>query len=510
MNQVVERQWDNRAFSVLLIASLVVVAILGTLYSLTTPLFEPPDELQHYQYIRHLIDQRTLPVQQPDGPPSQSHQPPLYYLAGAMLVSSINDPYDIPDYNPFWAYEAGQVGKDNKRQYLPETTQILPHNGTALVVLVLRLWSVLLTLGTLMAMWRLGRMIWPGNLPKVAAMLAVGALNPMFLYMGGAVNNDSLVICCGAWVLLLSVLALHKGFSLLTTLALGVVYGLALLSKLNGLALAAPWIAALALYSFRQKTFKYLFARFFIVFFVALLVSGLWYIRNYVVYGDPFALEIVLQVWGQRGIDEMSLARLSSDIGFAFMNFWGRFGYGQVPMPLGFYLIFLFLLVFSFIGHLVHIVHPGLKRLWEERGGHWFVLGFASLGFTAAMLYYLVRNPTGGNGRYLYPAMPAFSALLVAGVSVWFDRLRRPSWAYAGLTCLMAGLAVYTLLFLHHTYAPPPRYASAERPEMPNTAEVVYPGLGTLIGYGGAPGFCRARRGARCHSFLASHRRNRI
>jgi len=40
--------------------------VLGTLYSVVTPIFEAPDEMdemRHYFYIKHLADGRGLPVQ---------------------------------------------------------------------------------------------------------------------------------------------------------------------------------------------------------------------------------------------------------------------------------------------------------------------------------------------------------------------------------------------------------------------------------------------------------------
>ena len=69
--------------------ALVLVAVLSSLSSVISPLFEPPDELQHYQFVRYLVDQRELPVQELDGEISQSHQPPLYYVIGALLVAGI-------------------------------------------------------------------------------------------------------------------------------------------------------------------------------------------------------------------------------------------------------------------------------------------------------------------------------------------------------------------------------------------------------------------------------------
>ena len=42
------------------------------------PPFEPTDEIDHFRYVRYLVENRRLPVFHL-GELSESHQPPLYY-----------------------------------------------------------------------------------------------------------------------------------------------------------------------------------------------------------------------------------------------------------------------------------------------------------------------------------------------------------------------------------------------------------------------------------------------
>jgi hypothetical protein len=65
---------------------LILPVLLAVEVSFLNPLFEPPDELLHYQFVRYLVDERELPIQQPEKPLSQYHQPPLYYLIGSILA----------------------------------------------------------------------------------------------------------------------------------------------------------------------------------------------------------------------------------------------------------------------------------------------------------------------------------------------------------------------------------------------------------------------------------------
>jgi hypothetical protein len=43
-------------------AILVAFVLLSTTYSVVTPIFEAPDELQHYFFVQHLADGEGLPI----------------------------------------------------------------------------------------------------------------------------------------------------------------------------------------------------------------------------------------------------------------------------------------------------------------------------------------------------------------------------------------------------------------------------------------------------------------
>ncbi|MCP4426925.1 MAG: hypothetical protein GY803_20745 [Chloroflexi bacterium] len=441
-----------------LAAALLLVAILSTINSVVNPLFEPPDELQHYQFVRHLVDSGTLPIQAPDGPVSQSHQPPLYYLGGAALVAAIDDPQTLPERNPFWAYYAAdEASRDNKLQFLNADVYAFPYTGTALVIHVLRLWSVLLSLGTVTAVWLLARTLWPNDPVKVALMLAIGVLNPMFLYIAGAANNDSLVIMLGAVMLWLTVKALDDGFTWRTTFLIGLVWGLALLSKLTGLILVAPWGFALLWTAQQKRDGKLFISQLTAVLALSLGISSWWFIRNARIYDDPLALQVVLDVWGERPLEKATQAYLWPDVRYSWTNFWGRFGYGQVPLPDGIYWLFLLLCGAALAGGLVWLAR---RRGQTARWGYWLTLSAAAAAYGAGLFYYIYRNTTGANGRYVFPSLPALAALITAGLSVWFKRRRS---LHIALAAILAGIAIYTAtIFLPWIYARPKLLTKAE------------------------------------------------
>src|SRR5712692_3036177 len=65
-------------------------ALLLVLWSFAVPVFEAPDEPDHWQYAQYLHEQKKLPFYNPGF--IEGNQPPLYYL----LVAPFASPSAIP------------------------------------------------------------------------------------------------------------------------------------------------------------------------------------------------------------------------------------------------------------------------------------------------------------------------------------------------------------------------------------------------------------------------------
>ena len=159
-----------RAFSEMpprqLLFLLVLIFVgLACYYSITTPIFESPDENWHYNYVRDVAVNRGLPVVDPKVRQTFAHeglQPPLYYALGAVLIAWM-DPRDLgnlPAPNPFV-----QIGEpvfatnDNRNAFLHSADEAFPYHGAALAVHLLRLYSILLGAATVVLTFLLGREI---------------------------------------------------------------------------------------------------------------------------------------------------------------------------------------------------------------------------------------------------------------------------------------------------------------------------------------------------------------
>ncbi len=466
---------------------LVIALSIGltVLLSIRNPLFEPPDELLHYRYVRHLLTERNLPVQAIDGEQSHSHHPPLYYALGALLVSAVDDDQTESSINPYWtSYKRDEVHQDNKNRYLPNEAHNWPWQGTALVVHLLRFYSVALFTGTLLLVRKIGRKLWPDNAAKRLMMLTFVAFNPMLIYISSAFNNDNLMILLGTAIILTSLQALGSAesasdnkaaFTIPLAILIGLLWGLAVLTKLNGIVLASVWGSVLLWLFFKRRQPAFAIGRGIIIVLTSTPLFAWWFLRNVRVYGDLLGMDVHCAVWGCRSDEQFNLPHFQGNLRYVWTNYWGRFGYGQINMPDFIYLLLAILTLFALIGGFIWL------RRKQRLRGKWFVLAMATLMFLLAVLYYLVRVPVGANARYAFPVSAAIAALLTQ----LLFQLPKMRTIAPGLILAFGLLAIWsTAWFLPLTYAAP-NIASAAQIEarVPQSDKICWEQAICLLGY---------------------------
>ncbi|MCB0005809.1 MAG: hypothetical protein KDE04_05130 [Anaerolineales bacterium] len=418
--------------------------------SIQNPLFESPDEVEHLGYILHLRQTGSLPIQELDEPPSQSHQPPLYYFLGSLLTRRIAPSFSEPERNPFWtSYYRDRVHQDNKNQFLPSSENSFPYEGTALLLHLLRIYSIGLAAATLLVGRAIGQTLWPNRPELTALLLATAGLNPMFVYISSSLNNDNLVNLLGALMLLLCLRAFKGGFSWPDTLLIALCWGGALLSKLTGLFLIAVWGSTLFLVTLQQKEWRFFLKRFLAIIAIFLATTGWWFLRNLSVYGEPLALDRTIAVWGARPDELRTAAIFFQEALYSWTNYWGRLGYGQLVLPSWLYAFYALITIVGLSG-MIHLLWnqrrsiQGWPRSLQLRQQHFLVLTAAVLIYGAALAYYSYQNATGSNARYTFPVLFAGTALLVLGWQQW---LRRFHFALP-LTILLLASATYAIGYL--------------------------------------------------------------
>jgi hypothetical protein len=455
-------------------AIIAAYLLLGFCYSLVTPIFETPDEPQHFFVVREIVEQHGLPVQRA-GEQSrwlqEGSQPPLYYLLGAVLSGWIDasDWREFASRNPF-AVQGDPLTPGNRNVFLHRAAEEFPWQGTVLAVRLLRLLSLGLGAAAVAVTYALACQVFPGRRRLALGAAAIHAFIPQFTFISAAVSNDSLAaLACGA-VLWQSVRVARGAAARRADLVLGVLVGLAALSKLSGAALGVVALAAVAMRAasapVSDSRLPQALFRASLVTVAALAVAGWWYVRNLIAYGDPTGLNRMLAIVGMRN-PAPDLRQVLDELEGLRLSFWGIFGWFSILMPAVFYWLFDGLALAALVGLAIRLAVSARRRSRALPEASWLLHPAVLLVLTVALVFagvirWGILTP-GLQGRLLFPALPALAVLLSAGLDSWYKFMKHPRIVWARYV-----LGAYPLVYLLIAAAVPfmviaPAYA---RPEL--------------------------------------------
>jgi len=469
---------------------LMLNVALSVAFSLVNPLYESTDELHNDRYIRYILATGRLPVLDPSQPRIQAHHPPLYYLLGAAATFWIQPDspwYYEPVWNPHRGFHPWEVGADNKNYYLhgPEE-QSLP--DTALAVRVARWVNVVL--GALMVgvTYAIARRILPDQDALAVGASAIVAFNPQFLYLSGAVNNDIAAGLAGSAIVLAALDQANQPVTIRRAALLGVLFGLALNVKFNLVFMLMVIELALVLAAWRERASggwrKWLIAN-LVLLAVTLALSGWWFVRNQILYGEPTAIRRTNELWGGRD-PSRSWGTALTELPYAWSSLWGRFGYGQIPMPSGIYTAILVVTIVAAAGLIAMLARQALssRTFGTRAGGAKLVVITATVGVFACVLFgYMLISTAGPMGRFFFPALPALGVLMMLGLSQLVPGRYQAALA-ALVSTAMLGLAMYALVgVLAPAFARPAPLTSQQMAAIPHRLDVTFEDKARLLGY---------------------------
>jgi hypothetical protein len=476
----------------------VLAAVNFACWAMITPVFQAPDEVDHFAYTQTLAERGEQPSSSPGSPLARWSRSEALLLEddGFTTDHQVGDtraPWDPrlqtryeaavsqqrPSASDGGGYETAST--HGPIYYAALAPAYLIASGSPLSQLTLmRLTSALIGALTVLFAFLLGRELAPRR-PELGVMAALlVAFQPMYGFISGAVNNDVGVNAATAALELLVILVLRRGWRLRLVLPLGIVLlalpaiketGLAIYPAVGLALLAALWrhhrradlarIGALALAAAVTRALLSWFKdglRPALSATAAGAATGATAVSS-ISEAKAHPLGYLAYLW------EVFLPRLSFMAPHfetsgppAFLIFvergWGAFGWYVVLFPKWvFYAVFATMLAVT----VTAVPAAWRERLWLR--ANWPEAGFVLLcpiavvaGVEAAFYTTGVRPLVAEFGRYAFPAIVPF-ALIVVGATHAFGR-RGVLWLGTGLVTATIALSFAgQLLTLTRFYA---------------------------------------------------------
>lgn len=401
-------RWTVRVFIALFIG-------LSLQFVFATPIFEAPDEPQHFSFVNRIASRWRLPNQlarNNGGAEQEGSQPPLFYVTAAVLIT----PFDrsrlgtLREENPHaqTGNPAALSNANDAKQHEPYPLDFGPPRAAVYAV---RLLNMLFGAVTVWAVWKAAQAAAPRQ-PNIA-LLATGltALNPQFAFISGAVNNDAMAAMWGSLVIWQTVVMLREGFSFNRSLVLGLLVALASVTKVSGL-LCGGIVAIAATYLVgRRRDWRGFWM--LAVCGVALwaVIGGAWYARNLHLYNDFTGTVTMLRWMGGR--PPLGLGALIQELSSLTISYWGIFGWFNVLTPNLYYNVIDAALMLATAG-----VAAGVWRARRESNQFsvWLFL-LLTFGLGLGALAAWTRITPGTQGRLLFPYIAVINTLIAFGLT---------------------------------------------------------------------------------------------
>jgi hypothetical protein len=366
----------NRREWLLILFLLLIMLLKGVLWSIALPLWQGPDEEDHYNVIQFIGELGRLP-----------DRSDTFLLDEVALSRRLADvgrlPYAPEQRQVFGdtpigpgeealaelppetrsSFELGMVGKLNKATPLYYVIASAPYRWFADQELLARaqtqrLLSLFMSAGIVVVAYLIAQQLFPHRSAMRLTIPVLVAFHPMMTQMTALITVDGFYFLIYSVLILLSILIFRNGLDWKLGLVTGIVFAIGFLTKptINGY---APLIGLLVLYDlWRGKDRrKEILIGATVMGTTVVALTGWWMLRSLRINDDLFYFNPVLE--GHRIIqnpyfDYTPLAHLfdyyRSVIGGMFVTWWAHFGWIDTALPPWIYDLLRILTLFAVVG----------------------------------------------------------------------------------------------------------------------------------------------------------------
>ncbi|MEJ7762683.1 MAG: hypothetical protein WKF80_07810 [Thermomicrobiales bacterium] len=436
-----DRAWLVPLLVLFLAKQVLLVGIIGP--------FTGHDEVDHFYYIQRLAAGQGLGE------------------VGAVLLPEAAAPYE--EYVADFPYNAEVIQPPLYHVTLAGLARLVPGEGLG-DLFAFRAVSAGLGLAALALTYAIAAMLFPSTLFARAGTVAFVAFQPQFSFEAAIVNHDILVIALFTAVGYLCQRGLRDGFGPGSALAIGLLNGVGLWTKVSH-GLVLPMVGAALLIAAwdrrgqgRRAPSRQALARLVghgaLATLLPIVLVSPWFLRSYRLYGDPSGAERLREIpeYGEQASTYPEMVRSAGFWQGRLEDFWANYGWRQVPFDAADYQLLWAawalaglglgaLAVRGLVGGPLRLP-PVLTRLQRRALAMW---GVGILSVTVGVLYVGTIQFT--QSRFAFPAMAGFALWSTAGWAVWVPaRLRNGATVVLALAFLLltVSTAVRFLIPFYH------------------------------------------------------------
>lgn len=435
-----------------LIALLVIITLVkGLVWSLAFPLWQGPDEDDHYAVIQFIAETGRLPDE------ADVFLPDEVALSRA-LADVGRLPYAPEQRQAFSQTAIGpneaafaQLPAPTRSSFELQATGKLMHATPLYYVIaagvyrlfddgdllfraqVQRILSVLVGAPLIVVAYLTARHLFPHSANMRLTIPTLVAFHPMITEVTSVVTVDGLLILCYSLLIYLSLRVLRDGFDWRSGLAIGLTFSVGLLTKptLNGY---APVIALVVLYDlWRRRRWRRVLFGTLVMGLVIALPSGWWMLRSYRInQGDLFYFNPVVE--GHRIVtnpfyDYTFLAHTldyyRSVWGGIFTTWWAHFGWLDTALPPWVYSTLRVLTFLAIVGLAFRLIRLWRRQQLDHRLVPWALLAITIILPVLLLQYYDLAfwraygMGRGLQGRYWLGTVIPMLLFFVTGLLAW-------------------------------------------------------------------------------------------
>ncbi|MEI6127598.1 MAG: glycosyltransferase family 39 protein, partial [Pseudomonadota bacterium] len=381
--------------------------VLGLCYSSVTPLWSPPDEDRHFAYCEYIALNKSLPnlnAQDKAFHISQAVHPPLYYAIGSLFYKNDSEPL------------FKQLSIHEGPGYIlvqPKAEPASSYASKARTAYMLRFLSLFFSGLTIYLAYKIILSLFPGESVMAATGALILATNPQFLHVSASISNEPLSTAFTALYLFMLINFFKPPGKSYAHAGAGLVLGCCLLTKVSTIIYIPITVVALIL-AYRRET-KKIFRGLFIILSLALLVSGWWYIRNWILFHDPVFSKAIeaIQPWAIRG-KPFSISYGAFIVKMTFTSFFGYFGSMQIPLMQTHLMVYALLLAASAAG----FCKMRATLTTGSRQTRILMLLLVSIGCCILLFINFNIRYSMFMGRYLFVVLVPIAVVMVTGLSL--------------------------------------------------------------------------------------------